>query len=141
MPLTRSAGIRHRLDATILRKSLRLILPSPRLYREGDHVVSVYSALILAGGESRRFGGPKALVEIAGRPLIAHVAHTMASLADETIVSVASPEGEVKIRPVIPGVVFANDVHQGRRTIEVFNECFRTAGVDIVLFTPCGSQT
>src|SRR5437773_9459166 len=71
MPLTRSAGIRHRLDATILRKSLRLILPSPRLYREGDHVVSVYSALILAGGESRRFGGPKALVEIAGRPLIA----------------------------------------------------------------------
>lgn len=29
---------------------------------------------ILAGGEGRRIGGRKALVEIAGRPLIAHVA-------------------------------------------------------------------
>src|SRR5438132_13627932 len=117
MPLTRAAGIRHRLDATFLRKSLRLILPSPRLYREGDHGVSVYSALILAGGESRRFGGPKALVEIAGRALIAHDAHAMASLADETIVSVGSPEREEQIRPLLPGVVFAHDLREGRGPI------------------------
>src|SRR5438309_9166530 len=137
MPLARSAGIRHRLDATFLQKSLRLILPSPRLYRERDHVVSVYSALILAGGESRRFGGPKALVEIAGRPLIAHVAHAMASLADETIVSVGSPEREAQVRPVLPGVVFAHDVRQGRGPIEGFHEGFRAARGDLVLVAPC----
>src|SRR5437016_5906225 len=112
-------------------------LTFPRRYREGDHVVSVYSALILAGGECRRFGGRKALVEIAGRPLIAHVAHAMASLADETIVSVASPEGEVQIRPVLPGVVFAHDVHQGRGPIEGFHEGFRAARGDLVLVAPC----
>ena len=100
-------------------------------------MVSVYSALILAGGESRRFGGPKALVEIAGRPLIAHVAHAMASLAGETIVSVASPEGEAQIRPVLPGVVFAHDVHQGRGPIEGFHEGFRAARGDLVLVAPC----
>src|SRR5438309_9631257 len=121
MPLARSAGIRHRLDATFLQKSLRLILPSPRLYRERDHVVSVYSALILAGGESRRFGGPKALLEIAGRPRLAHVDHALASPAGETIVSVASPEGEAPIRPVLPGVVLAHDVHQGRAPIGGFH--------------------
>src|SRR5947208_3037155 len=137
MPLTRSAGIRHRLDATFLRKSLRLILPSPRLYRERGHGVSVYSALILAGGESRRFGGRKALVEIAGRPLIAHVAHAMASIADETIVSVGTPGQEARIRQVLPGVVFAHDAHQGRGPIEGFREGFRAARGDLVLVAPC----
>lgn len=32
------------------------------------------AGVILAGGESRRFGGPKALAHLAGQPLIAHVA-------------------------------------------------------------------
>jgi len=100
-------------------------------------VVSVYSALILAGGESRRFGGPKALVEIAGRPLIAHVAQAMASLAEETIVSVGSPEQEARIRQVLPGVVFAHDVRQGRGPIEGFHEGFRAARGDLVLVAPC----
>src|SRR2546429_9178407 len=94
MPLTRSAGIRHRLDATFLRKSLRLILPSPRLYRERDHVVSVYSALILAAGESRRFGRPEALAEIAGRPLIGGVAQAMAAVAAGTIGCGATRDGQ-----------------------------------------------
>ena len=97
----------------------------------------MYSALILAGGESRRFGGPKALVEIAGRPLIAHVAHAMSSLADETIVSVGGPEGEAQIRPVLPGVVFAHDARQGRGPIEGFHEGFRAARGDLVLVAPC----
>src|SRR5256886_8895610 len=137
MPLTRSTGIRHRLDATFLRKSLRLIFPSPRLYRERDQGVSVYSALILAGGESRRCGGPKALVEIAGRPLIAHVALAMAHLAEETIVSVGGPEVEAKIRQVLPDAAFVHDVRHGRGPIEGFHEGFRAARGDLVLVAPC----
>ena len=100
-------------------------------------MVSVYSALILAGGESRRFGGPKALVEIAGRPLIAHVAHAMASLAEETIVSVDGPEREAQIRPVLPGVAFAHDVRHDRGPIEGFHGGFQAARGDIVLVAPC----
>src|SRR5437773_12241315 len=61
----------------------------------------------------------------------------MASLAGETIVSVASPEGEAQIRPVLPGVVFAHDVHQGRGPIEGFHEGFRAARGDLVLVAPC----
>lgn len=34
-------------------------------------------AAILAGGESRRFGADKAMVDIAGRPMIAHVARAL----------------------------------------------------------------
>jgi CTP:molybdopterin cytidylyltransferase MocA len=35
-------------------------------------------ALILAAGEGRRFGGPKQLAEIDGRPMLAHVIETAA---------------------------------------------------------------
>ena len=97
----------------------------------------MYSALILAGGESRRFGGPKALVEIAGRPLIAHVALAMASLAEETIVSVGGPEVEAKIRQVLPDAAFVHDVRHGRGPIEGFHEGFRAARGDLVLVAPC----
>src|SRR2546430_1051535 len=95
-------------------------LTFPRLFKEGEHLVSVHTALILAGGESRRFGGPKALVESAGRQLIAHVADVMSSLADETIVSVEGPEGEASIRSILPGVGFVSDEVHGRGPIEGF---------------------
>jgi len=97
----------------------------------------VHTALILAGGESRRFGGPKALVEIAGRPLIVHVADVMSSLADETIVSVEGPEGEAPIRSILPGVGFVSDESHGRGPIEGFRVGFRAARGDVVLVAPC----
>jgi molybdopterin-guanine dinucleotide biosynthesis protein A len=112
-------------------------LTFPRLFKEGDHPVPVHSALILAGGESRRFGGPKALVKIAGRPLIAHVAETMASLAGETIVSVGGAGGEAGIQPVLPDARFAFDVRHDRGPIEGFNEGFHMARGNLVLVAPC----
>jgi len=36
-----------------------------------------YVAAILAGGRSRRFGADKAMARIAGKPMIAHVAHAL----------------------------------------------------------------
>src|SRR5207244_11054465 len=133
-PLCRHPSPPRRHDAPEAATAYHTFL---RLYREGDHVASVYSALILAGGESRRFGGRKALVGIAGRALIAHVAHAMASLADETIVSVRGPEGEAKIRQVLPDAAFAHDVRHGRGPIEGFHEGFRAARGDLVLVAPC----
>jgi molybdenum cofactor guanylyltransferase len=41
---------------------------------------------VLAGGRSRRMGSPKALVELAGRPLIAHVLEAVEAASLEPVV-------------------------------------------------------
>ncbi|MQA74671.1 MAG: NTP transferase domain-containing protein [Solirubrobacterales bacterium] len=46
---------------------------------------------ILAGGRSRRMGAPKALAELAGRPLVSRVAATVGSAGLEPVV-VAKPD-------------------------------------------------
>jgi molybdenum cofactor guanylyltransferase len=95
------------------------------------------SALILAGGESKRFGRPKALVEIAGRPLLAHVADAIASLADETIVSVADTNMEKPLRSILPRATFAYDMKAGRGPIEGFRRGSLAARGEILLVAPC----
>lgn len=46
--------------------------------------------LVLAGGRARRFGAEKALAELAGRPLIAHVVDALGACA---AVAVSAPTG------------------------------------------------
>lgn len=55
---------------------------------------------VLAGGRSRRMGSPKALVELAGRPLIAHVlaAVEAASLEPVVVAKADSPLPSVSCR-------------------------------------------
>jgi len=48
------------------------------------------SAVILAGGFSKRFGQDKALIELAGKPLILHVLDRASKIVDETVVVVRS---------------------------------------------------
>ena len=48
------------------------------------------TGVILAGGRSSRIGEPKALLELAGEPLLRHVARALAPSCDELIV-VAAP--------------------------------------------------
>jgi len=55
------------------------------------------SAVILAGGFSKRFGQDKALVQLAGKPLILHVFDTISGVVDETVVVVSS---ESQIDPI-----------------------------------------
>jgi molybdenum cofactor guanylyltransferase len=50
------------------------------------------SAIILAGGRSSRIGRPKALLTLAGEPLLIHVAHRLLAACDDLIV-VAAPPG------------------------------------------------
>ncbi len=50
------------------------------------------SAIILAGGESRRMGTNKALLALDGQPLIAHVAARLQPLAADLIVVTNTPE-------------------------------------------------
>jgi len=48
------------------------------------------TAVILAGGRSRRFGADKLAVTLDGRPLLEHVAAEVAPLATEVVVAVGS---------------------------------------------------
>jgi molybdopterin-guanine dinucleotide biosynthesis protein A len=52
------------------------------------------SAIILAGGESRRMGRPKAWLEFHGRPLLAHMVDLLAPRFDDIVV-VAAPGQEL----------------------------------------------
>ena len=44
------------------------------------------SVIILAGGESRRLGRDKSLLELDGQPLIARTVHTLTALSDDLVV-------------------------------------------------------
>jgi molybdopterin-guanine dinucleotide biosynthesis protein A len=58
----------------------------------GEGRSSRVSGVILAGGESRRLGRNKALLRIGGQTLIERVLESIAPIAAEVIVVVASPE-------------------------------------------------
>ena len=44
------------------------------------------SAMVLAGGQSRRMGRDKALIEYEGRPIIAHVIDTLRALSNDIVI-------------------------------------------------------
>lgn len=95
------------------------------------------SALVLAGGRSERFGRPKALVEMLGRPLVAHVAAALAPLAEDIIVSVADDETAGTIEEALPHVRFVVDQRWSAGPIEGFRQGFRVAHGAVVLVAPC----
>jgi len=52
------------------------------------------SAVILAGGFSRRFGQDKGLINLAGKPLILHVVDKISKVVDEIVVVSSSAQKE-----------------------------------------------
>ena len=59
------------------------------------------SAVILAGGFSRRFGSDKALVVLAGKPLVLHVINRVSKAVDEVLVVVSSKEQKNKFETIL----------------------------------------
>jgi molybdenum cofactor cytidylyltransferase len=55
----------------------------------------VSAGLVLAAGEGRRFGGPKQLAEIDGRPLLEHAVLAMQGELDRVVVVLGARAGEV----------------------------------------------
>jgi molybdopterin-guanine dinucleotide biosynthesis protein A len=51
-----------------------------------DHIMEPISAIIQAGGQSRRMGTDKALIDYQGRPILAHVIDTVRQLSDDVLV-------------------------------------------------------
>lgn len=50
------------------------------------------SVVVQAGGQSRRMGRDKALVSLAGRPMIEHILTRIVGLGDETLVTTNDPD-------------------------------------------------
>lgn len=71
-----------------------------------DETETVGSAVVLAGGRSRRMGRPKALLPFGGQPLILHVVRRIRSLFPDIVVA-AAPEQEL---PELPAALVCDEV-------------------------------
>ena len=60
------------------------------------------TAIILAGGNSQRFGAEKGLADLAGKPLILHVIGKIRDLVDEVIVCVKTNEQSISFSSILP---------------------------------------
>src|SRR5215218_9408744 len=70
--------------------------------------------LVLAAGEGRRFGGPKQLARVAGRPLIEHALAAVRDL-DRVVVVLGARAGEIRAGADLAGaeVVVCDDWAEG----------------------------
>ncbi len=59
------------------------------------------SAIILAGGFSRRFGSDKGLVILANKPLVIHVIDRVSELVDEVLLVVSSEDQKKTFEPIL----------------------------------------
>jgi molybdopterin-guanine dinucleotide biosynthesis protein A len=64
-------------------------------------IVLQKSAVILAGGFSRRFGSDKGLVLLMDKPLVRHVIDKVSPAVDEVLVVVSSEEQKKNFEPVV----------------------------------------
>ena len=59
-------------------------------------------ALVLAGGKSTRFGRNKAVAELRGKPLLAHVTQTAARVASEVVVAIGRESSVYAYKKLLP---------------------------------------
>ena len=91
------------------------------------------TGLILAGGQSRRFGSDKARFEVAGRAMIDHVIEVVATVTDTVMISVAE-EGVLMETPLIRQVV---DQHKDAGPLAGLHAGLRAAETPWVLAVAC----
>jgi molybdopterin-guanine dinucleotide biosynthesis protein A len=96
------------------------------------------SAVILAGGFSRRFGRDKGLVVLAGKPLILHVIDRVSKVVDEVLVVVSSEEQKNKFEAILEekaNLVVDKDDSQSPLVGAITG--FETANAEYSLLLPC----
>jgi molybdopterin-guanine dinucleotide biosynthesis protein A len=97
------------------------------------------SAIILAGGSSSRLGQNKALIEIAGQPLIERVVKRLRSLVTEILVVTNTPDqlaflGLLMIRDIYRGIGTLGGLHAGLSAIRT--EYGLVVGCDMPFLNP-----
>lgn len=96
------------------------------------------SAVILAGGFSRRFGRDKGLVVLAGKPLILHVIDRVSEVVDEVLVVVSSEKQKAKFEIILEekaDLVIDKDDSQSPLVGAITG--FETANSEYSLLLPC----
>lgn len=81
-PAAVALAVTAEIQATLHRRS-GVALRTKRTAIHDDHERPLL-AVVLAGGESRRFGGPKALAELGGKTLLAHAVDALRATAGVT---------------------------------------------------------
>jgi molybdopterin-guanine dinucleotide biosynthesis protein A len=96
------------------------------------------SALILAGGFSRRLGQDKGLIDLAGKPLILHVVDRVSKVVDETVVVVGSRVQKEKLESLSGHKAnVVADKHEAQSPLVGALTGFESAKGEYSLLLPC----
>jgi molybdopterin-guanine dinucleotide biosynthesis protein A len=87
---------------------------------------------IQAGGKSTRLPGDKALMPLAGKPLIEHVLRKVESFGDEILITTNRPENYSYL-----GVRLVMDTNPGAGTLAGLQTAIQAASGDTVLVVAC----
>ncbi len=95
------------------------------------------SGLILAGGASSRFGEPKALALLHGRPLVSWVASALAPFCEEVLVSIGIRSEEAGFRDAVPAARLVRDRRGDQGPIEGLRRGCEAARGVLLALAPC----
>ena len=95
------------------------------------------SAVILAGGNSRRLGAEKSLLEFGGKPLICWTIEKLNLAADEVIVVARSKDHAEHLKKLAIEAVFAWDSVEGYGPVAGLDAGMRRAKGSLVFATGC----
>lgn len=108
-------------------------------YLERNHTRPKVTLALQAGGESRRMGQSKALVDFCGRPLIAHMVERLMPAADEIVVTTNEASRLSFLGQMFPQVEMrlVPDVYEVRGALVGFVTAFEAARYDTVAIVAC----
>jgi len=96
------------------------------------------SAIVLAGGTSKRFGHDKGLVPLAGKPLIMYVLDALDKIVEERIVVASSREQAEKLEKILgPNVKIVIDQSPLQSPLVGALTGFKEASGEYALLLPC----